>query len=139
MSNSLKIDLFLTNTQRFTSQNMNWWTEIMWIISGLLWRFFKLFGLQWIHWWGSNVMLNFSKPDEETNSSTSRLAWGWASFHFWVNYSFKVKHQLNLGMHINANCLIYYHKNIILIMFKTKHLISPPSRSRLIPTNPCIH
>ncbi len=50
--------------------------------------------LQSIHWWASDVMLHFSKSDEEeTNSSTS---WGWAHFRylcFWLNYSFKTVFQ----------------------------------------------
>ncbi len=37
--------------------------------------------LQSIHCWDSDVMLHFSKSDEETNSSTSRMAWGWVKFH----------------------------------------------------------
>ncbi len=49
--------------------------------------------LQRIHWWASDVMLHFSKSDEETNLSTSSLAWVY--FHqilnVWVNYSFKFK------------------------------------------------
>ncbi len=44
--------------------------------------------LQMIHWWASDIMLHFSKSDEETNSSTSWMAWGWVHFQpilvFWV-------------------------------------------------------
>ncbi len=36
--------------------------------------------LQSIHWWASDGMIHFSKPDEETNSSTSWMAWGWLHF-----------------------------------------------------------
>ncbi len=36
--------------------------------------------LQSIHWWASDVMLHFSKSDEETNSSTSWMTWGWEKF-----------------------------------------------------------
>ncbi len=48
--------------------------------------------LQSIHCWASDVTLHFSKSDEETNSSTSWMAWGWVHFQqnfFWVNYSFE--------------------------------------------------
>ncbi len=39
----------------------------------------------------SDVMLHFSKSDEETNSSTS---WTFSAYlHFWVNYSFKSQGQ----------------------------------------------
>ncbi len=36
--------------------------------------------LQSIHCWDSDVMLHFSKSDEETNSSTSWMTWGWEHF-----------------------------------------------------------
>ncbi len=36
--------------------------------------------LQSIHWWTSDGMLHFSKPDEETDSFTSWMAWGWLHF-----------------------------------------------------------
>ncbi len=42
--------------------------------------------LQRIQWWASDAMLHFSKYDEETNSSTSCMAWVWVfyvNFHFW--------------------------------------------------------
>ncbi len=38
--------------------------------------------LQMIHWWANDIMLHFSKSDEETNSSTSWMAWGWVHFQF---------------------------------------------------------
>ncbi len=36
--------------------------------------------LQRMHWWASDVILYLSKSDEETNSSTSWMTWGWAPF-----------------------------------------------------------
>ncbi len=36
--------------------------------------------LQSIHCWSSEGLLHFSKSDEERNSSTSCMAWGWAHF-----------------------------------------------------------
>ncbi len=36
--------------------------------------------LQKIHCWDSDAMLHFSKSDEETNSSTYWMAWGWVYF-----------------------------------------------------------
>ncbi len=74
---------------------------MVWITCGLLWCFYQLFGLSfWRHPFTaehplmSDVMLHFSKSDEETNSSTSWMAWWWAhsaNFHFWVKY-----HKLNI-------------------------------------------
>ncbi len=43
--------------------------------------------LQRIHCWTSDVMLHFSKSDEETNSSTSWITFS-ENFQFWLNYSF---------------------------------------------------
>ncbi len=40
--------------------------------------------LQRIHWWFLQICSN-----EETNSSTSLMSWGWVHFHFWVNCYFK--------------------------------------------------
>ncbi len=45
--------------------------------------------LQRIHCWANDVMLHFSKSDEETNSPTSWMTWEWVYFKFWLNYSFK--------------------------------------------------
>ncbi len=40
--------------------------------------------LQSIHCWDTDAETHFYISDEETNSSTSWMAWGWAHFHFWV-------------------------------------------------------
>ncbi len=80
------IDLFLINMQLFTSQDINWWTGVMWIACGLLWCFYQLFtALFWRHPFTAEDPL-VSKlcnakflqicSGEETSSSTSRLAWG---------------------------------------------------------------
>ncbi len=47
--------------------------------------------VQRIHWWASDGLLQFFKSDEEANSSTSLMAWGWVHFHFWVNYRLIIK------------------------------------------------
>ncbi len=80
------MDLFLTNMQLFTSQDVNWWTGVVWITCGLLWCFYQLFGLLfWRHpftaedpllskWWSDEFLQIDSH--EETNSFTSWMAWG---------------------------------------------------------------
>ncbi len=98
--NKKTIDLLFINRRFSTSQDivtngLDW--------CGLLVDCFDVFiscldshsdgthSLQRIHWWASDGTLHFSKSDEETNSSTSWMAWGWvfsANFHFWVNFSF---------------------------------------------------
>ncbi len=45
-----EIDLILTNMQLFTSQDVNLWTGVVWIVCGLLWCFYQLFGFSfWRH------------------------------------------------------------------------------------------
>ncbi len=51
------MDLFFTNTQIFTSQDINLWTGVMWIIvmflSAVLTHSDGTHSLQRIHWWAS--------------------------------------------------------------------------------------
>ncbi len=80
------MDLF----QLFVFSRLHW--------SGLLWCFYQLLdshsdgthSLQRIYWSVSDVMLNFSKSDEETNSSTSWMAWAHFQqlLYMWLNYFF---------------------------------------------------
>ncbi len=39
------MDLFLVDLQVFTSQDVNWWSGVMWITCGLFQCFYQLFGL----------------------------------------------------------------------------------------------
>ncbi len=97
--NTLIMNLFLTNTQLFTSQDVNWWTGVIWITCGLLWCFYQLFGLSfWRHpftaeepsvskWYNATFLQICS--DEETKLFTSdglRVS----IFSFWVNCFFKL-------------------------------------------------
>ncbi len=52
--------------------------------------------LQSIHCWDTDAETHFYKPDEETNSSWTWMVWGWAHFHFWVNYSLNDMQELCL-------------------------------------------
>ncbi len=51
IKNILIMDLFpQTSKQLFTSQDIVWWTGVVWITCGLLWWFYQLFGLSfWRH------------------------------------------------------------------------------------------
>ncbi len=72
---------------------------MVWIIYGLLWCFYQLFGLSfWRHpftvedplvsKWCNATFLQICS-DEETNSSTSWMAWGWVKFQrFWGQWMF---------------------------------------------------
>ncbi len=91
----------LSRTLFFASLDTNWWTGVMWITCGLLLLFLSADGThstQRIHWWASDVMLHFYQigSDEQTNSSTFWMAWGWIHFHFWVTYSFNYKHKASM-------------------------------------------
>ncbi len=94
VKNVLMLDLF----QFLSSQDVNWWTGVVWIIV----MFYQLdshsdgtHSLQNIHCWDTDGMTHFYKFDEETNSSS--MAWGCstfsANFHFCVNCSFKKSRQ----------------------------------------------
>ncbi len=85
------MDLFLTNMQLFASQDVNWWTGVVWITCGLLWCFYQLFGLSfWRHpftaedplvsKWCNATCLKICS-DEERNSFTSWMGWWWVYFH----------------------------------------------------------
>ncbi len=85
------MDLFITNTHLFTSQDVNWWTGVVWITCGLLWCFYQLLGLSlWRHpftagnhWRASHVMANFPKSvPMKKQTSTSWTAWGYIFSYF---------------------------------------------------------
>ncbi len=83
-------DGFITNTQLFTSQDVKWWTGVMWITWGFLWCFYQLFGLSC--WWHPftaedplvskwcNAKFNQICSDEWTNLSIFWMAWGGVNF-----------------------------------------------------------
>ncbi len=90
VKNVLMMDLFLTNMQLFTSQDINWWTGVVWIIVMFLSAVWTLILMAPIHCRasiGEQLMLNFSKSVEETNSFSCWMVWGWVTLHFyfWVN------------------------------------------------------
>ncbi len=67
LQNVLKIDLFLTNMQILASQDINWWTGVVWITCGLLWCFYQLFGLSF---W-CLCLCNRSKPIKRQKKARS--------------------------------------------------------------------
>ncbi len=75
------MDLYLTNTKIFTFQDINWWTGVVWITSGLLGCFYARFhsdgthSRQRIHWWASHVMLHFSKSVPMKRQTHLHLGW----------------------------------------------------------------
>ncbi len=85
--NVLMLDLFLTNTAcGFSRCWLMYWSgaDYLWVtcdvfISCLDSHSDGTHSLQIIHWWASDVMLHLSKSDEETNSSTSWMAWTWVN------------------------------------------------------------
>ncbi len=86
-SNALTMPLFLIRLR---------WTAVLWITWGLLWCFISCLdshsdgthSLQWIHWWASNVMLNFSKSVLMKKWTHLHLGWPDVS-QYEVNSSFK--------------------------------------------------
>ncbi len=96
------MDSFVTNTQLFTSQDVNRWMWDVWITCGFCDVFISCLdshsdgthSLQRIHWWASDVMLHFSKSVQMKKKNliyildSSRMSTLPTNFHFWVNYSF---------------------------------------------------
>ncbi len=93
--------------------------------------------LQRIHWCASDVMLNICS-EEETNSSTLWMSWGWvhfsANFHFWLKFPFKcfetlifelilIKVLYFTSSPITLNALIIY-TNLLLLLTIQSHLHS---------------
>ncbi len=66
VKNVLVMDLF--NMQLFTSQDVNWWTRVVWITCADS-HSDGTHSLERIHWWASDAMVNFSKffSEEEPN------------------------------------------------------------------------
>ncbi len=100
VKNVLMMDLFLKNMQLFTLQDVNWWTGVVWITCGLLWCFYQLFGLSfWRHpftaddplvsKWCNATFLQICS-NEETNSSTSWIAWGWVNYQLIFNFKWTI-------------------------------------------------
>ncbi len=76
---TLKTSWFLTNTY-LSSQDVNWWTGVVWIIVMLLSDSHSdgTHSLTAEHPLMSDVMLHFSKSDAETNSPMFWMSWGLA-------------------------------------------------------------
>ncbi len=88
------MDLFLTNMQLLSSPDVNW---VLWIIVMFLSDSHSdgTHSLKSIHCWDTDAETHFYKPDEETNSSTSWIVWGWAHF----------QHNSIFGWTIRLKCL----------------------------------
>ncbi len=140
------MDLF----QLLSSQDVNWWTGVVWITCGLLWCFYQLFGLSfWRHpftaehpllrhwcsatflqiWWRNKVIYVLYDLRVITFS---------ANYHFWVNYAFKVTgSQLNKQSSIvpydHISCvftsarLLQRQKMFVFIMFQQNAITSEKS------------
>ncbi len=79
-------------TQLFISQDINWWTGVVWITCGLLWCFYQLFGLSfWRHpfttedplvskWRNTTFLRCRNRLINSPNSSSSWMTWGWVHF-----------------------------------------------------------
>ncbi len=88
--NILMMDLFITNMQLFTSQDINWCSRVLWGTCGLLWCFYQLFGLSfWRHPFTAEDPLVSKGHDANFFKSVQvKTAWRWRIFFFLVNYFF---------------------------------------------------
>ncbi len=75
VKNILMMDVF----HLLSSPDVNWWTGVVWIIVMFLSDSHSdgTHSLQSIHCWDTDAVMHFYKPDEETNSSWSRMTSEW--------------------------------------------------------------
>ncbi len=83
-----------------SSQDVNWWTGVVWITCGLLWCFYQLFGLSfWRHpftaehpllskWWNATFLQIWWRNKLIYILDDLRVSTFSANVHFWLNYSF---------------------------------------------------
>ncbi len=71
------MNLFLTNMQLLTSQDINWWTVWGIFISCLDAHSDGTHSLQRIHWWANDVMLKFSKSVPMNKHFKQIFIFGW--------------------------------------------------------------
>ncbi len=80
--------------------------------------------LQRIHWWTNNVMLHFSKSNEETNSSTSWMTWGRGWAHFQQMFIFGWTPLLiHVTLHTHSSFKTRRRPQKLLNGYKCHHLI----------------
>ncbi len=114
VKNILRIVLFNTNRQLFTSQDINWWTGVVWI-TYYCDVFNQLFELSfWRHpFTAEDPLIHFSKS-VPINKLTQLILDGLclskfsANFHFWVNYSFQFVNTYKKNIYSNALTLKVY-------------------------------
>ncbi len=88
--------------QLLASQDVNWWTGVVWISCGLLWCFYQLFGLSfWRHPFTAQdelvsklcnaKFLQICSDEEKLIYILDglRVSKSSSDFRFWVNHSFK--------------------------------------------------
>ncbi len=96
--------MFFTNL-KFVSQDVNWWTGVVWIICGLR-CFYQLFGLSF---WRHPFTKEHPLVSRGCNATFLQIRWRnkliyifdglrvctcSAVFHFWVNYSLWIQQQI---------------------------------------------
>ncbi len=120
--------LFLTNMQLFTSQDIYWWTGVMWINCGLLWCFYQLFGLSfWRHpftaedplvskwcnatyhqiWWRNKLIFILDGLRVRTFS---------ANVNFWVNYFFNTNKWVTYLIQFSFGSLLFLFILLVLLL-----------------------
>ncbi len=99
----------------------------VWITCGIYWCFYQLFGPLVSNWCNAKFLQIFS--DEETNSTTYLIAWGYIIIHldFWANNSFKFGPVSHIKLLYDWEILIYnaqvmnniiIHDNIMVLFIK---------------------
>ncbi len=104
-SNGLKVKHYNDGFVSYNHTDINWWTGVVLITSGLLWCFYQLFGLSfWWHpaedplvskWCNAKLFPNHS--NKETKSSRSCVAWRYVNFQqiFFFGWTTPLRHLMN--------------------------------------------
>ncbi len=142
------------------SQDIVWWTGVVWITCGWLWLcFYQMFGisfwLQSIHWWVSDIMLNLSKSvlmKKQTHLQPVKLQflhifflWQYTGNKLNNNWHYKYwqRRNFNKWVFVDGHLVAAYDDAFSYLKLGGKNNISAPSARKPLACNRgevvCLH
>ncbi len=129
------IDLFLTNMQLFTIQDINWWTGVVWITCKLLCCFYQLFGLSfWWHPFTAEDPLVSKWCNDEFQKNlfqwrnkliySSRIVWGQLFIFGWTIPLKIILYSLYIRLQVKDLCKSYTVIMLFACMFRVRGIHS---------------
>ncbi len=107
-----------TKIQHFSSQDINWSTEFVMIICGLLWCFYQLFGLSfWRHpFTAEDTLVSKWCNAKFSKSFWWKMAWGVSILsYFFVNYSSSCVSDIRCTLPFKHFFFSFFYKKVILV------------------------